>query len=133
MQDFDQVARQTDKKWCRLDIAAEPRRARVEKNHEIDVAGEIKLAGSHLAHRQHNVSRTALRIFLIRDLQLFALHCRAEEMIDSEADRRIGDAGERLGNVRQFPNASNVGERDQERGFCLHVAEYPHQFGLRPC
>ena len=46
-------------------------------------------------------------------------------------ERGFRNIGQRAGDARNRPNAANIGERDQQRGFRLHAAENAHHVVLR--
>src|SRR6185437_1876493 len=72
LQDFDQAAREPHIKLAGLGSRSERRRRRIEKNNEIDVARIIELERAHLAHGEHNESRSLFGMRAIARRKLFA-------------------------------------------------------------
>ena len=52
-------------------------------------------------------------------------------MTHGSVDGGVGERGERLGHAHHVPHAADVGERDEQRGLRLHVAQDAHGNGLR--
>ena len=126
LQKFHQVARQAHIERSRLGAAAEFSRGGIEEDHEVDVAGKIKLAASHLAHGEHDIAGTGFGVLPIRRNEFFARDRLAQEKVDGGANRGVGEIGERAGDARDRPDAADIGKRDDERGFGLHAAENAH-------
>ena len=50
-------------------------------------------------------------------------------MTHRDAERGLGDIGQRVGDARDRPDAADIGERDQKRRFRLHAAQNAHHLG----
>ena len=127
LQKLHQAAGQPHKKRRRLDVRHQRRRRAIEKHHEVDVAGEVQLVAAHFAHRQHDVAGTRFGILRIGRTELFARSGLAKEVAHGQAERRLGDFGERRGDARERPHATDIGKRDEKRGFRFHAAQNAHQ------
>ena len=84
-----------------------------------------------LAEREHDHAAAGLRIRRVRiEREPSRERVLAQEKRERRADGRVGEAGQRLRRGDDVPHAANVGERDQQRGLALGVAQEPHQQGL---
>ena len=65
--------------------------------------------GAHLAHGEHDVTGPGFWIFAIRRRELLLLDGLTEKITDSDAERGLGDIGQRLGDARDRPDAADIG------------------------
>ena len=130
LQKLHQIARQPHVKADGLEVRRQLGDVWIEKNHQIDVAGEIQLVGAHLAHGEHDVAGVLLGMALVAGRELAAAHGVAKQMIDRGAKRHIGHVGERARHPRHRPDAADIGQCDEERRLRLHAAQHAHQHRL---
>ena len=84
-----------------------------------------------LAESEHDHAAARLRIGRIGiERQPAGKGVLAQEKGERGADRRVGEAGQRLRRRDHVPQAANVGKRDQQRRLALGQAQRPHQLRL---
>ena len=106
-------------------------RRRVVKHDEVDIARIVELARALLAERQHNHAAAGLRLgsFGI-EREPSGERVLAQEKGKRSAERRIGEAGQRLGRGDDVPYAADIGKRDEERGLALGETQQAHELAL---
>ena len=84
-----------------------------------------------LAERQHDHAAAGLRIgsFGI-EREPSGERVLAQEKGKRGAERRIGEARQRLGRGDDVPDAADIGERDEERGLALGETQQAHELAL---
>ena len=132
LQKLHQAARDAHMERRGLVLVGERGRIRIVEDDEIDIAGVVELERAHLAHRQHDVAATLLGRLPVGGLEPAARHRLAEQEPHRRDDRRVRHFGQRTGRLHHRPDAADVGERDQQRGFSLHPAQEPHGRGFVP-
>ena len=96
----------------------------VVEHDEVDVARIVEFARALLAEREHDHAAAGLRIRRVGIEREPAGHgVLAQDKGERCADRRVGEAGQRLRRRDDVPDAADVGERDQERRLALGVAQ----------
>ena len=84
-----------------------------------------------LAERQHDHAAAGLRIASFGiEREPSGERVLAQEKGKRSAERRVGEAGQRLGRVDDVPDAADIGERDQERGLALGETQQAHELAL---
>ena len=81
LQELDQISCEPGKKRRRLYSVCQCRDGRIEKHHEVNIAGIVQLMGAHLPHGQHHVTGGDFGIFLIGQADLPALGGLGEQVI----------------------------------------------------
>ena len=130
LQKLDQVAGQPHVKADRIEVRRKPGEVRIEKDHQIDVAGKIQLVSAHLAHGEHDIAGVLLRMAFVGGHELATAQGVAKQMIDRGTKRHVGHVGERARHPRHRPYAADIGQCDEERRLRLHAAQHAHQHRL---
>ena len=125
LQQLHQPLRQPHEQRPRLDARGKRRRFRVVEDDEIDVAGIVELERAHLAERQHDVAAVDFRGGRIGRGKLAGARGFLEQEAHGGADGGVGEIGERARTAHDRPDAADIGERDQERGFGFHLPQMP--------
>ena len=126
LQEFHQAACEPHIERRGLGAGHERWRVSVVEHDEVDIAGIVELAGAHLAHRQHDVAASDLRLRRLRRTKLCRPRSLIKKMPRCRADRGIGQCGERGGDPRHRPDATDVSQSDQERRLRPHAAKELH-------
>ncbi len=116
-------------KLHRLDIVGQRRRIPVEQDDQVDVGGVVQFPRAMFAHGQDEQTGAHLRLGGI-DLDLSARGLRPQQKFQRGRDRRVGEIGQRAGDVRHGPDLAEIGEAGQQRHFLLRLAQAPHHFGF---
>ena len=125
LEQVDQAARQPDAERHRAFAAAVAQALAVEEDDEVDVAREIQLAGTQLAHAEHEHAAAPG----VRDLDLAAAHAFAQQVIERLLHRAVGEGGQGRGDPLHRPEPVEVAQADQQRLPPPGAAQAGHETG----
>ena len=114
--------------WTRRTNSGSARRRRessahrVEQRDQVDVAGIVELARAVLAERQHDEAAAGSMSAASGSSWSCPRRAARRSRKRTPADRRVGKASQRLGRLRDVPDAAEVGERDQQRRLVFGAA-----------
>ena len=106
--------------------ALDPRRRRVIKDDQIDIARVIELVSAKLAHAEHDEPAALLGLVRIRERHEPLARRLAQQVAQRRAEHRLGKAAERRGLLLEGPNARQLRERGDERDAPLGDTQAPH-------
>ena len=96
---------------------------RVVEQDEVDIAGIVQLGGAELAHAEHGEAAPLRGRGGIGQADLACVMRGAQEMRDREAERRLGQRGERARHPLELPDAADIGDRGRQRHLPLGLAQ----------
>ncbi len=130
LQQADQIASQAHEAILEGSPAAIIDLVAVIEDDQVNVAGVVEFAGTELAHAE-NDEAGAFAWTLERWKDKIACGRRAaQQVIDGEPERALGEIGERAGDFLDLPAPGDVGQRDQERRAPARPAQDFHQLRI---
>ena len=95
----------------------------VEEHDEVDVGGVVELPCPHLPHGERDHPAGGGEVVLRHAGQLAARDEWREFGLERRGDGRVGETGQRRRHLLERPDAAEIGERDEERGAPLGLAQ----------
>ena len=131
LQNFHQAPRHPHEKRRRLVHLRNGLARGIEQNDEIRVARIVQFPGAMLAEREKYDAAALIWRRCVRQVQ-FAACCRfTKDEVQGGRDEDVGAFGQRLHHGLGLPDATEIGERHEQRDLLLGAPQEAHEFGFR--
>ena len=114
----------------RLDVGRQRPRFGIEEHDQVDVAGIIQLARTHLAHGEHDEAAVVLGRIDTGRHQPAALGLLPQQKAQRRLHRGDREIGQRRRDLHDRPEPADIAQRDQQRRFRFHAAKQLHHVGF---
>ena len=113
-----------------LEVRGKRRCGRIEEHDQVDVAGIVQFARAHLAHGEHDQPAVVLGFVRVGRRQPPACGLLPQHKAQRRLHRGDREIGQRRRHLHHRPDAADVSERNQQRGFRFHPPEQLHHVGF---